>query len=129
MKIVEMELNEAMLEFLESADDKEFTRYTFESMIDQPEVRALLETKGLFDKLYEEAKNFGLDRNIRDYMLTMVSAPDKARLGLKQALSGNPVDAWGYPIDKDDLLNDFISFYTWQETGQNYKTVLEEKEG
>jgi len=41
-----MELNEAMLEFLESADDKEFTRYTFESMIDQPEVRALLKLKG-----------------------------------------------------------------------------------
>lgn len=118
-----------MLEFLESADDKEFTRYTFESMIDQPEVRALLETEGLFDNLYNEAKIFGLDRNIRDYMLTMISAPNEARLGLKQALMEEPVDAWGYPINKDDLLNDFISFYTWQETGKYYKAVLEERDG
>lgn len=126
---MEIKLNEAMLEFLESADDKEFTRYTFESMIDQPEVRALLETEGLFDNLYNEAKIFGLDRNIRDYMLTMISAPNEARLGLKQALMEEPVDAWGYPINKDDLLNDFISFYTWQETGKYYKAVLEERDG
>lgn len=124
-----MELNEDMLDFLESEDDKELIRYIFKTMSDQPEVYALLETEGLFDELYNEAKNFGLDRNIREYMLTMVSAPERARLGLRQRLSGNPVDAWGYLIDKDDLLNDFISFYTWQETGQNYKTVLEEKEG
>ncbi|ULJ64496.1 hypothetical protein [Wielerella bovis] len=108
-----IDLNEEYLNEVKNNEEKQIIIEQLKPIAEHSPLADILQDNVAFDQIYLEAKQQGLDRHIKDYLIMYCLAPPKVLADIKEYLRNERYSAWGNEVSKDQLFKEFLDLYIW----------------
>jgi len=122
--MIEFEDNTASNEY--ESEDREWVMDDLKKVAHDPRIAALIEDPVALDQAFVKSWSLGLEHNRFEYLYSVATAPEETLARLDTFLSRPRVNGWGHPVEKDQMIIDFISYEHWRTLGYSYQESIDQ---